>query len=85
MPTTTSRYVNDPRVTSNANGASFTVEHGGERYQILHTDVFGWMVCQGPNLDFVQVEGGPSGFGIGFGTADDAIGLLIGDPAGGNP
>jgi hypothetical protein len=45
---------------------------------VLPTEVFDWCIFAGPNLDMVPVEGG--GFAIGFATADDAIGALIGEP-----
>lgn len=80
---TTSRYANDPRVTSfyqgdDAREGYTVVNDEGREFHVLHTDVFSWVICEGPNLDFVPVQGG--GFAIGITSADGAIEALIGDP-----
>ena len=79
--TTTSRYANDPRVTAyeiDAGKVGYTVNAGGRILEVLPTEVFAWVICEGPNLDFVQVTGG--GFAINISSADGAIAALIGDP-----
>jgi len=76
MPTTTTAYRNDSRVKPHGNG--FEVTRDGQTFYVLHTDVFSWTICQGPNLDFVHFEG--HGLAIGIDTADNAIGALIGAP-----
>ena len=43
---------------------------GGDGYQVRHTEVFGWTVCHGPNLEFARTDDG--GFAIGYRTAEDA-------------
>jgi len=72
------RYVDDPRVTACGTGRGFAVAAHDTTFVVLPTDVFAWCIFTGPNLDLVPVEGG--GFAIGYPTADDAIGALIGDP-----
>jgi hypothetical protein len=73
-----SAYIGHPAVTADTSGG-FTVTKDGTEYRVLDSDVFGWTICTGPNLDFVPTEQG--GFAIGFPEADDAIRALIGDPA----
>lgn len=61
----------DPRVSERA---------GGYRVgdlSVVDTDVFGWAVCHGPNRDFVQADGGPSGFAIGFPDPDSAVDFAL--------
>lgn len=83
---TISRYANDPRVTDyypqGDDREGYTVvTDDGNTYHVLYSDVFNWVICHPtPNLDFVQVEGGPSGLAIGLASADGAISVLIGDP-----
>jgi hypothetical protein len=83
-----SRYDSDPRVRgygpdqdhriSSEGPAGFTVTRDdGSTYRVLHTEVFGWTVCQGPNLDFVPASDG--GFAIGFPSADAAISAVLAD------
>jgi hypothetical protein len=64
--------VDDPRVTPQGKG--FRVDTGGgDSLHVLDTKVFGWSICQGPNLQFVQADDGPAGFAIGFPDSDSAI------------
>lgn len=73
-----SRYRDDPRV-SGYGSDGFSVSRDGTDYRVLPTGVFGWVVCTGPNLDFVAAADG--GFAIGFASADDAIGAALGEAA----
>lgn len=71
-----SRYSDDPRV-SGFGADGYTVSRDGTDFRVLPTEVFGWVVCTGPNLDFVAATGG--GFAIGFPTAEAAIGAVLGE------
>ncbi len=71
-----SRYRNDPRVTVSGNGYAVTVD--GTTYRVLHSDVLGWGVYTGPNLDLVYTT--DNEWACGLADADDAIALLLGQP-----
>jgi hypothetical protein len=73
------RYHRDPRVSGYGEDGYTVLRDDGTNYQILPTDVFGWTICHGPNLDFVPTADG--GFAIGYPTADDAIADLLEPPA----
>lgn len=70
-----SRYDQDRRV--HPAGRGYTVTAGGTRYRVLPSQTLGWGIYTGPNLDLLPA---PGGFAIGYQTADDAIGDLLGDP-----
>ncbi len=73
----TSQHAADPRVTRVAGG--FAVERGdGVTYRVLPNKVLGWAIFADldPDLDLVQVAEG--GFALGYQTAQDAIGALLG-------
>ena len=74
-----SRYDNDPRVTRV--GAGFAVRTAnGETFYVRCSEVLGWVICRGhARGDFL--EAGRPGRSARITTADDAIGMLIGDPA----
>ncbi len=88
----TSRYANDPRVEVCPGGSSTgapgyivraeeTGPRGGKKtrtFHVLDSGVFAWVICEGPNLDFVPTTDG--GFAINISSADGAIEALIGEP-----
>lgn len=65
-----SATLNNPRVTARQDGG-FTVIRDTGVVEVLHSETFGWMICAGPNLDFVPTSGG--GFAIKFPSAESAI------------
>jgi hypothetical protein len=71
---TVHRYADDARVTARGSGYNVTGSDG-ETYAVRQTNVFGWAICHGPNLDFVPTDDG--GFAIGFRNAHDAIDALL--------
>jgi len=77
-------YATDPRVEVNERKSFYTVTPDGqESLYVAHTDIFGWTLCQGPNLDFVQLpDGGVTNahFAIGIPTAGEVIRAILGDP-----
>lgn len=81
-----SRYANDPRVATHP-GPSYTVTCDGQKYRVVHTDIFGWTICRTPGLEFLVLHAHPDGtvsssdLAINLPDADTAIGLLIGEPA----
>lgn len=77
-----SRYAADPRVTVHPPGGGYTVIDGAREFNVLPTDAYGWVICEGPNLEFAPMEGGPNGLAIGFSDADGAIYAIIREPQG---
>jgi hypothetical protein len=83
---TADAYTGDPRVSVNADKSFYTVTHPDAvngTYFVAHTAIFGWTLCQGPNLDFVQLDrGGLSDghFAAGYASAGEVIHALIGAP-----
>jgi hypothetical protein len=83
-----SRYINDPRVTTHP-GPSYTVTHDGKKYLVMHTDVFGWVICHYDTMEFVVLTDADhptdvatsDRFAIGINDADAAIAAIIGTPA----
>lgn len=65
----------DSRISEEA--AGYSVTRDGTDYEVLPTGVFGWVICQGPGLDFAPATDG--GFAIGYPTADDAISAALGE------
>lgn len=73
-----SAYDNHPQVARFGDRGYTVVGADRATYTVLHTEVFGWTICQHPNLDFVPTADG--GFAIGYNDADEAIAALIGEP-----
>lgn len=79
-----SRYRHDPRVVPYPLGdeTAFTVTaDDGAIYEVLYTDIAGWVICPEGSDEPVEVAGG--GYAIHIATADDAIAAIVGDPQGG--
>lgn len=64
---TVSKYDRDRRVRREGKGYTVTVD--GTEYRVIPTEVFGWCIFTGPNLD---------GIGSGYRTAEAAIKSLLG-------
>jgi hypothetical protein len=77
MPDAPSRYDHDARVVRAGNEFTVTASDGTV-YYVLPSDLMGWGIFTGPNLDLVPTAGGR--FAIGIDTADHAIAAIIGDP-----
>jgi hypothetical protein len=78
------RYAHDARVQI-SEGQGYWVTVPGEEwpYAVLWTDMFGWTLCQGPRLEFVQLPDGgvtDAHFAINLQDPDQVIHALIGDP-----
>jgi hypothetical protein len=76
-------YAQDPRVDTHPGKGGYNVRRGDEEYYVMHAALFGWTLCQGPNLEFVQLpQGGVSEahFAIGMDSAGEIIRALVGEP-----
>lgn len=69
-------YRHDPRVKPYGDHG-FEVTRDGQIFCILYSGTYRWTISTGHNLSYVSISG--YGLAIGFDTADDAIGALIGD------
>lgn len=78
--TTTSVFIDDPRVSVEAGGFIARVAAGNEvhRFSVLHTDAFAWSVYTGPDLQ--QAMDGNGNWLIGFAEADEALRAILGQP-----